>query len=168
MRCSQAMRECGAAPHARGAQHRRRRLKCGECNITIRSKSDAPVFRYVDISSRVTTTRGTRRQASMRQFAPRPRWRVRSRRRSRRLLTCSCIRRMIRMLTSRARDRYECHRWATEQSGFDSTQPAGVPAAASTPAAGASATAKVAAPTMRQDYLRAQAACLEGRGYSVK
>jgi hypothetical protein len=67
-----------------------------------------------------------------------------------------------------ARDRYECHRWATNQSGFDPTQPAGAPAAASTPTAGPSAAAKVAAPTMRQDYLRAQAACLEGRGYSVK
>jgi len=67
-----------------------------------------------------------------------------------------------------ARDRYECHRWATDQSGFDPTQPGGVPAAASTPAAGPSVAAKVAAPTMRQDYLRAQAACLEGRGYSVK
>jgi hypothetical protein len=67
-----------------------------------------------------------------------------------------------------ARDRYECHRWATDQSGFDPTQPSGVPASASTPAAGTSVAAKVAAPTMRQDYLRAQAACLEGRGYSVK
>jgi len=67
-----------------------------------------------------------------------------------------------------ARDRYECHRWATDQSGFDPTQPAGVPAAASTPTGSPSAAAKVATPTMRQDYLRAQAACLEGRGYSVK
>jgi hypothetical protein len=67
-----------------------------------------------------------------------------------------------------ARDRYECHRWARDQSGFDPTQPAGVPAAASTPAAGAVAAATVAAPTRRQDYLRAQTACLEARGYSVK
>jgi len=69
-----------------------------------------------------------------------------------------------------ARDRYECHRWATDQSGFDPTQPGGVPAAASgpeaDPAAGPSAAAT--APTTRQNYLRAQTACLEARGYSVK
>jgi hypothetical protein len=51
-----------------------------------------------------------------------------------------------------AKDKYECHHWATEQSGFDPTQ-------------GATATATAA---KRSDYMRAQAACLEGRGYSVK
>lgn len=65
-----------------------------------------------------------------------------------------------------ARDRYECHRWATDQSGFDPTQPGGVPAAVSGPEAGSSAAAT--APTTRQNYLRAQTACLEARGYSVK
>jgi hypothetical protein len=67
-----------------------------------------------------------------------------------------------------ALDRFECHRWATEQSGFDPSQPGGVPATASTPAAGTMPAAAVEAPTNRQDYLRAQAACLEARGYSVK
>jgi len=51
------------------------------------------------------------------------------------------------------KDKYECHHWATTQSGFDPTQAA----------AGTSA-----APNQRSDYMRAQAACLEGRGYSVK
>jgi len=50
------------------------------------------------------------------------------------------------------KDKYECHHWATVQSGFDPTQGA-------TAAAGA---------TRRSDYMRAQEACLEGRGYSVK
>src|ERR1039457_7164970 len=52
-----------------------------------------------------------------------------------------------------ARDRYQCHRGATDQTGFDPMQSGGVPPAT---------------PTKRQDYLRAQAACLEARGYSVK
>jgi hypothetical protein len=49
------------------------------------------------------------------------------------------------------KDKFECHRWAVGQTGFDPTQPAGG-----------------AAPGNRSNYLRAQAACLEGRGYSVK
>jgi hypothetical protein len=49
-----------------------------------------------------------------------------------------------------AKDKFECHQWAVGQSGFD-------PAAA---AAGAA--------NQRNDYMRAQAACLEGRGYSVQ
>jgi len=53
-----------------------------------------------------------------------------------------------------ARDKYECHRWAADQSGFDPTQAGGV-AAASTAA-------------KREDYLRADGACLEGRNYSVR
>jgi len=48
-------------------------------------------------------------------------------------------------------DKFECHRWAAGQTGFDPTQAGGG-----------------AAPGNRADYLRAQAACLEGRGYSVK
>jgi len=46
-------------------------------------------------------------------------------------------------------DRYECHKWAVTQSGYD-------------PTAGAAAD-----DTKRDDYQRAEAACLEGRGYSV-
>jgi hypothetical protein len=49
------------------------------------------------------------------------------------------------------KDKYECHRWAAGQTGFDPTQAAG----------GAGA-------VRRSDYFRAQAACLEGRGYTVK
>ena len=49
-------------------------------------------------------------------------------------------------------DKFECHRWAASQTGFDPTQ-------------GSSASAT---PVKRSDYMRAQAACLEGRGYSVQ
>jgi hypothetical protein len=49
------------------------------------------------------------------------------------------------------KDKFECHRWAAAQTGFDPTQVGGG-----------------AAPGKRSDYFRAQAACLEGRGYSVK
>jgi hypothetical protein len=48
-----------------------------------------------------------------------------------------------------ATDRYECHRWAVAQSGFD-------------PTAGSRATGSA------PDYRRAMGACLEGRGYSAK
>lgn len=51
-----------------------------------------------------------------------------------------------------AKDKYECHRWAASQSGFDPT--AGPP-----PGGGTS---------RRADYRRAQIACLQGRDYSVK
>lgn len=54
-----------------------------------------------------------------------------------------------------ADDRYECHRWAANQSGFDPTQPGGgLPE--SEYGAG------------RADYQRATKACLEGRGYTVR
>jgi hypothetical protein len=54
-----------------------------------------------------------------------------------------------------ATDKYECHKWANQQSGFDPTQSGGgVP-----PEQNASA---------RNSYNRAITACLEGRGYSVK
>jgi hypothetical protein len=49
------------------------------------------------------------------------------------------------------KDKFECHRWAVSQTGFDPTQ-----VTSATP------------PGKRTDYYRAQAACLEGRGYSVK
>ncbi len=54
-----------------------------------------------------------------------------------------------------AKDRYECHRWAADQTGFDPTQAGG----------GVSADAAAA---KRADYQRAQGACLEGRNYSVR
>jgi hypothetical protein len=45
------------------------------------------------------------------------------------------------------KDTFECHRWAAGQTGFDPTQ---------------------GAPGNRSEYFRAQAACLEGRGYTVR
>lgn len=54
-----------------------------------------------------------------------------------------------------ATDRYECHRWASQQTGFDPTQPGG-----SVPES------KYA--LSRSDYLRAMKACLEARDYSVQ
>lgn len=54
-----------------------------------------------------------------------------------------------------ARDKYECHSWASSQTGFDPTAiGGGVPPP------------QVAA--KRADYNRAMGACLEGRGYTVK
>jgi hypothetical protein len=52
-------------------------------------------------------------------------------------------------------DRYECHAWAVQQSGFDPTRPGG-------------GVADDAIEARRADYRRAEGACLEGRGYSVK
>jgi hypothetical protein len=69
-----------------------------------------------------------------------------------------------------SRDRFECHTWARDQSGFDPTQPgsAAAPEAPPPGAAPPSAAAMAASPGKRQDYLRAETACLEGRGYSVR
>lgn len=53
------------------------------------------------------------------------------------------------------KDRYECHSWASSQTGFDPTQPSG-------------GVAESQAANKRSDYLRAMTACLEARGYSVK
>jgi hypothetical protein len=50
-----------------------------------------------------------------------------------------------------ARDRYECYRFAVAQTGFDPMHSTG---------------ASHAEPL--SDYDRAQAACLEGRGYTVR
>jgi hypothetical protein len=54
-----------------------------------------------------------------------------------------------------ASDEYECHRWAVTQSNFDPT---------------GAATGQVTTVTSnaRGDYQRARAACLEGRGYTVR
>ncbi len=54
-----------------------------------------------------------------------------------------------------ADDRYECHRWAVDQTDFDPTQPPG-------------ATSAGAKTEKRADYQRAMGACLDGRGYTVK
>jgi len=54
-----------------------------------------------------------------------------------------------------ATDRIECQHWATGQTGIDSS-----PAGSTVPA--------TASPVRRPDYLRAESACLEGRGYSVQ
>jgi hypothetical protein len=52
-------------------------------------------------------------------------------------------------------DKFQCHEWAKQQSGFDPTQSGGgVPADQNASA--------------RSSYNRAMTACLEGRGYSVK
>ena len=49
-----------------------------------------------------------------------------------------------------ATDRYECHRWAVSQTGFDPSLSTG------------------ASPQKHTDYQRALGACLEGRGYKVR
>lgn len=54
-----------------------------------------------------------------------------------------------------AADEYDCHRWAARQSGFD-------------PSSQATGGGPVAGAAQRDDYRRAQVACLEGRGYSVR
>ena len=54
-----------------------------------------------------------------------------------------------------AKDRYECHSWAVSQTHYDPTQPtSGMPEAQLN--------------QMRADYQRAQGACLDGRGYTMK
>lgn len=54
-----------------------------------------------------------------------------------------------------ADDRYECHRWAASQTGYDPTKPP----------AGLSEAQLI---QKRADYQRAMSACLEGRGYTVR
>lgn len=54
-----------------------------------------------------------------------------------------------------ADDRYACHRWGVDQTGYDPTQPP-------------SNVAATELSKMREDYHRAMRACLEGRGYSVR
>jgi hypothetical protein len=54
-----------------------------------------------------------------------------------------------------ATDRYQCHDWARSQTGYDPTQPLGGTDAAQSA-------------SKRADYMRAQKACLEARGYSVR
>jgi len=54
-----------------------------------------------------------------------------------------------------ANDRYECHRWAVDQTGFDPSQPG-------------SGIEQSKLGEKRADYLRANKACLEARDYSVR
>lgn len=54
-----------------------------------------------------------------------------------------------------ADDRYACHRWGVEQSGYDPTQPP-------------SNESGSALSRLREDYQRAMKSCLEGKGYSVR
>ncbi len=53
-----------------------------------------------------------------------------------------------------SRDESECHDWAQKQTGFDPAQPGAAGAAGGN--------------LKRSNYFRAETACLEGRGYSVK
>ena len=54
-----------------------------------------------------------------------------------------------------AGDEYECHRWAVSQSNFD-------------PSGAATGQSTTVSTNGRSDYQRARAACLEGRGYTVR
>jgi hypothetical protein len=54
-----------------------------------------------------------------------------------------------------SQDKYECHKWAQSESGFDPTQSNG-------------GVSPEEAGTKRSAYQRAITACLQGRGYSVK
>ena len=54
-----------------------------------------------------------------------------------------------------ATDRYACHSWSTEQTGFDPTRPSGN-------------VGENQYTNKRDDYYRAMKACLEARGYSVQ
>ncbi|MEL0169152.1 MAG: DUF6515 family protein [Pseudomonadaceae bacterium] len=54
-----------------------------------------------------------------------------------------------------SQDRYECHQWGSNQTGYDPTQPYGGVAASQSAAS-------------RADYQRAMTACLEARGYTVR
>ena len=55
-----------------------------------------------------------------------------------------------------AKDRYECHSWAVSQTNFDPTQ------------SSAGDIPEALRNQMRADYQRAQGACLDGRGYTMK
>jgi hypothetical protein len=55
-----------------------------------------------------------------------------------------------------AKDRYECHSWAVSQTGYDPTQ------------LSTGDMTETRLNQMRADYQRAQGACLDGRGYTMK
>jgi hypothetical protein len=63
--------------------------------------------------------------------------------------------RMNQSAEQQATDEYECHRWAVTQTGFD-------------PSGAALGQADAGDMARRGDYLRAQSACLDGRGYTVR
>lgn len=73
-----------------------------------------------------------------------------------------------------AKDKTECRAWASSQVAGGNAAPNGPPGSSpgASPgngaAAGSPATAAPATVAQRQDYLRAEAACLGGRGYSVE
>jgi len=54
-----------------------------------------------------------------------------------------------------AQDRYECHRWAVDETGFDPSESGG-------------GVARGERADRREDYFRALAACMDGRGYTVR
>lgn len=54
-----------------------------------------------------------------------------------------------------SKDRYECHRWAVDQTTWDPTQPAG-------------GLSRDESRAKRDEYRRAMTACLESRGYTVR
>lgn len=56
-------------------------------------------------------------------------------------------------MQQQASDEYDCHRWAVDQTGFDPTSESAW---------------NVQSLDRRDDYRRAQTACLDGRGYTVK
>lgn len=66
-----------------------------------------------------------------------------------------------------ARDRKECTGWASEQTGF-SASIVNAPPATQENAASPAPTTRPNLPATRQNFMRAEAACLEGRGYSVQ
>jgi hypothetical protein len=57
--------------------------------------------------------------------------------------------------SQQAQDRYECDIWAIGQTGFDPTQDDG-------------GVTPEAVPGKRADYLRAEAACFQARGYLIR
>jgi hypothetical protein len=65
-----------------------------------------------------------------------------------------------------ARDRAECTNWASGQTGFKASA-AGAPAAPEQNSATVAVTNSTL-PATRQNFMRAEAACLEARGYSVQ
>jgi hypothetical protein len=77
-------------------------------------------------------------------------------------------------IEQQATDKSQCRAWANGQVGKMPTAPNGVPgpepgtSPGNSGAAGTASTVPSAAVRQRQDYWRAEAACLEARGYSVE
>lgn len=66
------------------------------------------------------------------------------------------------------RDRYECHNWPIQQTGFDPSAPWALGQTGFDPTAPGGVVAAGEAAQKRNDYFRAEAGCLEGRGYTVR